>query len=196
MCINMQPVTTIYTIQLAIAIPQPQYSLSHPLFVPLSAPSPRSPLHGPYTGEFRGHTHSYSPHHHTNLRVSKPPSSSNFPRGKNRVWCIHQDGRSYSNLSRIRWHSTFKAEMLHYQYHWMASSIRSLRLSNCQDTTSPHFRPHGIPDSDSVNQQRILQWLLVGIWSTFPAASCFSVPLYFFPVHIQSWCYRYSSQSS
>ena len=35
--------------------------------------SPRSPLHGPYTGEFRGHTHSYPTHTHycTNLRVSK-----------------------------------------------------------------------------------------------------------------------------
>ena len=28
-------------------------------FLPLS---PRSPLHGPYTGEFRGHTHSYPTH--------------------------------------------------------------------------------------------------------------------------------------
>ena len=37
----------------------------------------------------------------------------------------------------------------------MASSIRSLYLSNCQDTTSSHFRPHGIPDSDSRSQQRI-----------------------------------------
>ena len=39
-------------------------------FLPLS---PRSPLHGPYTGEFRGHTHSYPTHTHyrTNLRVSK-----------------------------------------------------------------------------------------------------------------------------
>ena len=34
----MQPATTIYTIQLAIAIPQPQYSLPHLLYIPLSAP--------------------------------------------------------------------------------------------------------------------------------------------------------------
>ena len=38
MCINIQPVTTIYTIQLAIAIPQPQYSFTHLLYVPHSAP--------------------------------------------------------------------------------------------------------------------------------------------------------------
>ena len=44
----------------------------HPsLYVPHSAPFSRSPLHGPYTGEFRGHTHSYPTHTHyrTNLRA-------------------------------------------------------------------------------------------------------------------------------
>ena len=54
---------------LNLNIPSPIFYTYH--FLPLS---PRSLLHGPYTGEFQGHTHSY-PHTHThyrtNLRVSK-----------------------------------------------------------------------------------------------------------------------------
>ena len=64
MCINIQPVTTIYTIQLAIAIPQSQYSLTHLLYVPHSAPfSQISTTWTLYWGISR--THPLIPHTHT-----------------------------------------------------------------------------------------------------------------------------------
>ena len=64
MCINKQPVTTIYTIQLAIAIPQPQYSLTHLLYVPHSPPfSQISTTWTLYWGISR--THPLIPHTHT-----------------------------------------------------------------------------------------------------------------------------------
>ena len=65
MCINIQPVTTIYTIQLAIAIPQPQYSLTHLLYVPHSAPfSQISTTWTLYWGNFED-TPTHTPHTHT-----------------------------------------------------------------------------------------------------------------------------------
>ena len=121
MCINIQPVTTIYTIQLAIAIPQPQYSLAHLLYVPHSAPfSQISTTWTLYWGISRTHPlipHTYTlPHQlesiQTGIVLSPVPTS--LVKKKNWVQCIHQDGRPYSNPSRVRWHSTFKAEMLYH----------------------------------------------------------------------------------
>ena len=105
------------------------------------------------------------------------PTSSNFPCGKTWVRCIHWDGRPYPNPPRVRWHSTFKAETLCYQYQWMASGIRSLRVSNCQKATSLCSWSHGIPASDSGSRQQVPQWLLIGIQLMLLAASHFSVQL-------------------
>ena len=85
MYINIQSVTTIYTIQLAIAIPQPQYSLTHLLYVPHSAPF--SQISTTWTLYWRiSRTHPLIPHTYTlphqlesiqNWYSSL--SSSNFP---------------------------------------------------------------------------------------------------------------------
>ena len=163
MCINMQPATTIYTIQLAITIPQPQYSLTHLSYVPLSAPFSRSPLHGPYTGEIWGHTHSYPPHTHTLLHqlesiqtgtVLSPVPTSLVEKIESSAFIKMGDlipthlGLDDTVRSKLRCSITNITE-------WLQAFTVYVYLSNCQDTTSSHFRPHGIPDSDSRSQQRI-----------------------------------------
>ena len=83
----------------------------------------------------------------TKLRISQLVQCSHqfqLPLWKKWVRCINQDGRLYPHLPRVRWHNTFIAETLHYQYQWMASSICSLHLSNCQEATFLYSQPHGI----------------------------------------------------
>ena len=153
----MQPATTIYTIQLAIAIPQPQYSLTHLLYVPLSVPfSQISATWTLYQGISRT-CPLIPPHTHycTNLesiQTGKVFSSSNFPYGKIESGAFIKMGDLIPThlglddtvCSKLRCSITTIIDSLLY-------------LCNCQDTTSSHFRPHGIPDSDSVSQQRIPQ---------------------------------------
>ena len=160
LCAKYATWATLHTVLLSIIIPLTLVPPLFHLFIRTNlCPSPRSSPCGPYTREFRGCYHSHSPH------TTKPnweysnwysaPTSSNFPCGKIWVRCIHQDGRPYPNLPRVRWHSTFKAETFCHQYQWMASSICSLCLSNCQEATELCSWPHGIPDSDSGSQQRM-----------------------------------------
>ena len=161
----------------------------------------RSLPHGSYTRAFWGHYRSYSP------LTTKPnweypnwysaSTSSNFPCGKTWVRCIQQDGRSYPNPPRVKWHNTLKAETFHYQYQWMTSSIRSLHFNNCQEATSLCSWPHGILDSDFGSQQWIPQWLLVGVWLMFSTTSHFSVQLLVvrYGLHLKKHGFHWSNKN-
>ena len=198
----MQPATTIYTIQLAIAIPQPQYSLTHLLYVPLSAPfSQISATWTLYWEILRTHpfippTHTL-PHQFESIQtgtVLSPVPTSLVEKIESGAFIKMGDliptrlGLDDTVCSKLRHSITNITEWL------QAFTVYISVIAKTQPHRISDLMGYQILILEASNEYCNDCWL--GYDQRFQQQAASHSHFILFPVHIQSRHYQYSSQSS